>query len=174
MDKKACFEQIYKEYFKPMFLYALSFLTTEEDAEDVVQEIFTNLWQAGHFQDIHAPSLKTYLFRSVKNACLNRLKKKDILSERLEAIHEEVMEEEAQRLNEDLIREIEAEIEQLPTQTREVIRGVYFQNLKYQEIAERLGVSLNTVKSLQRYGMQHLRERFADRLDLFLMMLLVR
>lgn len=174
MDKKTRFEQIYKEYSKPMFLYAISFLTTEEDAEDVIQEIFMNLWQTGNFQDIHLPSLKTYLFRSVKNTCLNRLKKKDIISERLEMIHEEVMEEEALRLNDDLIREIEAEIECLPAQTREVIRGVYFHNLKYQEIAERLGVSLNTVKSLQRYGMQHLRNRFSDRLDLFLMMILVR
>ena len=174
MDKNTRFEEIYKEYFKPMFLYAISFLTAEEEAENVVQEIFMNLWKAGNFQNIHIPSLKTYLFRSVRNACLNRLKKKNIASERLEMIREEVILDEAERLNDDLISEIEAEIESLPTQTREVIRGVYFHNLKYQEIADRLNVSLNTVKSLQRYGMQHLRERFADRLDLFLMMILLR
>lgn len=41
-DKRVGFEQIYRDYSKPMFLYALSFLTSEEEAEDVIQEVFVN------------------------------------------------------------------------------------------------------------------------------------
>ena len=44
-DKRVGFEQIYRDYSKPMFLYALSFLTSEEEAEDVIQEVFVNFWK---------------------------------------------------------------------------------------------------------------------------------
>ena len=76
MDIKDRFEQIYKAYSKPMFLYALSFLISEEEAEDVIQEVFVNFWKDNTYQKIKNEVTKTYLFRSVKNNCLNRLKKK--------------------------------------------------------------------------------------------------
>lgn len=159
------FEDIYKQYSKPMFFYALSFLTSEEEAEDTVQEIFIHLWKEGAFRKIHAEALKTYLFRSVKNTCLNRLKKRTIVSDRLDILRGEVVENEVMLLNDDLIEEIIAEIGRLPRQTQEAIRNVYFRGMKYQEAAETQGVS---VKTLLKAGMQHLRERFADRWDLFL------
>ena len=80
------FEQVYREYSKPMFLYALSFLISEE--------VFINFWKDKTYQKIRSEVTKTYLFRSVKNSCLNRLKKKDILRDRLDVLREEVVEEE--------------------------------------------------------------------------------
>ena len=58
------FEQVYREYSKPMFLYALSFLISEEEAEDVIQEVFINFWKDKTYQKIRSEVTKTYLFRS--------------------------------------------------------------------------------------------------------------
>lgn len=168
------FENIYREYSKPMFFYALSYLTLEEEAEDVVQEIFINLWKDGTFRKIHKDALKTYLFRSVKNTCLNRMKKRTVISDRLDVLRGEVVENEVMLLNDALVEEIIAEIGRLPRQTQEAIRNVYFRSMKYQEAAEAQGVSLNTIKTLLKVGMQHLRERFADRWDLFLSVLVTK
>ena len=168
------FEDIYRQYSKPMFFYALSFLSSEEEAEDTIQEIFIHLWKEGTFRKIHVEALKTYLFRSVKNTCLNRLKKRTIISDRLDILRGEVIENEVMHLNDNLIEEIIAEIGRLPRQTREVIRNVYFRGMKYQEAAETQGVSLNTVKTLLKAGMQHLRKRFADRWDLFLAIMVTK
>lgn len=66
---KIKFEQIYRRYSKPMFLYALSFLVLEEEAEDVIQEVFVNFWKDDTFQKVSNEVTKTYLFRSVKNNC---------------------------------------------------------------------------------------------------------
>ena len=140
-DKRVGFEQIYRDYSKPMFLYALT---------------------------------KTYLFRSVKNNCLNRLKKKDVLRDRLDLLYGDVVEEEMMAWNDELIQEVETEITNMPEQTREIIRSVFFQDLKYQEVADQLGISINTVKTLLKNGMKHLREHFAGRGDLFLMVLFLR
>ena len=78
------------------------------------------------------------------------------------------------RSNDELIQEIETEISNMPEQTREIIQGVFFQGLKYQEVADQLGISINTVKTLLKNGMRHLRERFAERVDLFLIIVLIK
>ncbi|WP_018338901.1 RNA polymerase sigma-70 factor [Butyricimonas synergistica] len=168
------FEQIFKEFSKPMFLYALSFVTAEEEAEDVVQEVFVNFWKDKTYQKVRNEVMKTYLFRSVKNNCLNRLKKKDVQRGRLDLLREEVVEEEMMKLNDALIQEVESEIDRLPEQTREIIRGVFFREMKYQEVADLLGISINTVKTLLKNGIKHLRERFAERMDLFLIIMLIK
>ena len=148
--KKERFEHIYKEYSKPMYLYALSFLVSEEEAEDAI------------------------LFRSVKNNCLNRLKKKDVVRDRLDLFREDVAEEEMMMWNDELIQEVGTAIEEMPEQTREIIQSVFFREMKYQEVADYLGISINTVKTLLKNGMRHLRERFAERVDLFLIIVLIK
>ena len=173
-DKRVGFEQIYRDYSKPMFLYALSFLTSEEEAEDVIQEVFVNFWKDNTFQKVKGEVTKIYLFRSVKNNCLNRLKKKDVLRDRLDLLYEDVAEEEMMTWNDELIQEVETEITNMPEQTREIIQAVFFRDLKYQEVADQLGVSINTVKTLLKHGMKYLRERFSGRGDLFLLMVLVK
>ncbi|MFR7878857.1 MAG: sigma-70 family RNA polymerase sigma factor [Butyricimonas paravirosa] len=173
MDIKDRFEQIYKAYSKPMFLYALSFLISEEEAEDVIQEVFVNFWKDNTYQKIKNEVTKTYLFRSVKNNCLNRLKKKDVLWDRLDLLREDIVVEEMMNWNDELIQEVENEIANMPEQTREIIQAV-FSDLKYQEVADQLGVSINTVKTLLKHGMKYLRERFSGRGDLFLLMVLVK
>ena len=173
-DKRVGFEQIYRDYSKPMFLYALSFLTSEEEAEDVIQEVFVNFWKDETYRKVKGEVTKTYLFRSVKNNCLNRLKKKDVLRDRLDLLYGDVVEEEMMTWNDELIQEVETEITNMPEHTREIIRSVFFQDLKYQEVADQLGISINTVKTLLKNGMKHLREHFAGRGDLFLMVLFLR
>lgn len=59
-DKRVGFEQIYRDYSKPMFLYALSFLTSEEEAEDVIQEVFVNFWKDNTFQKVKGEVTKIY------------------------------------------------------------------------------------------------------------------
>ena len=174
INEKFRFEQIYKEYSKPMFLYAVSFLISEEEAEDVIQEVFINFWKDNTFQKIQSVVTKTYLFRSVKNNCLNRLKKKDVLQDWLDGLREEVVEEEMMTWNDTLIQEVETEIDRMPEQTKEIIRGVFFHEMKYQEVADQLGISINTVKTLLKNGMKHLRERFDERMDLFLVIALMK
>lgn len=174
VSKQEGFEDIYKEYAKPLFLYALSFLVSEEEAEDVIQEVFINFWKDDIYRKIKDEVTKTYLFRSVKNNCLNRLKKKDVLRDRLDLLREDVVEEEMMTWNDELIQEVETEIAEMPEQTRVIIQSVFFREMKYQEVADQLGISINMVKTLLKNGMRHLRERFVGRMDLFLVIALMK
>ena len=97
-----------------------------------------------------------------------------MLQDRLDVLREEVVEEEMMTWNDTLIQEVETEIDRMPEQTKEIIRGVFFHEMKYQEVADQLGISINTVKTLLKNGMKHLRERFDERMDLFLVIALMK
>lgn len=168
---KGKFEYIFREYARSLYLYALSFLVSEVDAEDVVQEVFINFWKENTYQKVSVGAVKTYLFRSVKNNCLNRLYKKDLQRDRLDLLSQDIAEEEFLRLNDQLVQEIRQKIEQMSPQTRDIIKAVFFEELKYQEVADRMGISVNTVKTLLKKGMSRLREQYASRIDLFLLFL---
>lgn len=177
LDNVTCevrFERFYRMYSKPLFLYALSFLIVEEDAEDIISEVFVNFWKSKAFEQIQDDAVKTYLFRSVKNACLNLLKKKCIHRDVLDECCEDVFEQEVMNWNDELILDIELEISVMPERTREIIYGVFFHGMKYQEVADRLGISINTVKTLLKNGIKHLKNCFSERMDLFLYILLVK
>lgn len=165
----AAFEQLFYLYHRPLFLYAISFFDYEEDAKDLVQDVFMKFWNDKSYKNIlNDKALKTYLFRSVRNACLNKLGKKDIIVKKVDVIATDVLEEGFSLYNEDLLEEIKLEILNLPEKTREVITSVFFNKLKYKEAAEELGISVNTVKSYLRSGVQHLRNKFSDKMEMFL------
>lgn len=168
------FEGIFHQYSRNLLLYALHYLPTREEAEDVVQEVFLNFWKTDTFDLLKEEALKTYLFRSVKNNCLNRLEKKDVMRNGVDILYDSVVEEESGTLNEELIRQIQETIEAMAPQTREIIKLIFWKGMKYQEAAGALGISVNTVKTLLKNGIRYLRDRFGDRVDLFLVMMLLR
>lgn len=67
------FKHLFETYFKKMTLFAEYFLLDRDEAEDIVQEIFVDLWNnaSGLFG---TTNLKSYLFVQVRNRCFNRLK----------------------------------------------------------------------------------------------------
>ncbi len=171
---KGRFEDFFRKYSKPMFLYALSFVSSEEEAEDIVQEIFMNFWKSESYLTIQDEAVKTYLFRSIRNNCLNKLGKKSVLRDTIDVLYEEAVEDEFGLLNDVLITEIREAIESMSPQTKEIITSVFYQGQKYQEVADRMGISINTVKTLLKNGMRYLRERFSGRLDIFLLFIIER
>lgn len=78
-------------------------------------------------------------------------------------LKQEIIEEETFLFDEKIIGEIKEELEQMPRQTRKIISLIFIQNVKYQEVADEMNISINTVKTLLRNGIKHLRNRFSDR-----------
>lgn len=167
------FEGIFHQYSRNLLLYALHYLPAREEVEDVVQEVFLNFWKTDAFDLLKGEALKTYLFRSVRNNCLNRLEKKDVMRNGVDLLYDSVAEEEAGALNEELIRQIQDTIETMAPQTREIIKLIFWKGMKYREAADALGISVNTVKTLLKNGIRHLRDRFGGRADLFLAAILI-
>ncbi len=144
------FESLFHEYYPGMCSYAESLVSKQEIAEEVVQDVFFNIWKNKSNLKI-VVSLKTYLFRSVFNNSmlyLRNAKRERSLNEKWISFQEN----ESDTITEDIeSREMNALIsytlQSLPERTQEIFRLSRFEGLKYREIATRLSISVKTVEA---------------------------
>ncbi|MFV0590296.1 MAG: RNA polymerase sigma-70 factor [Draconibacterium sp.] len=161
--------RLYDLYYKPLCIFALKFVDSIEQAEDIVQNTFINFWNTRSFDNIHS-GLKSYLFRAVRNNSLyfireeSKLRFEDIDNHVRQHIEDELPEDELKELKEKLFKQIE----QLPPKGRDIFKAIVFNDMKYREVAELYGISINTVKTQYSRSLSKLRESFDILILLFL------
>lgn len=157
------FESYYKEHYKFFYLAACQYLGDSGAAQEAVNDIFVRLWQDADKIAIQS-SLRSYLYRSVVNRCLNELdKSKRDRRQQQEAVRrmDTAVEWKEMEDNELKLRLFQA-IDQLPEQCRKVFRMSRFEELKQQDIADRLGISIKTVKNHITHALQQLHKVLAE------------
>ena len=157
-------ELLFKEYYKPLVVWAATFLHDTQRAEDVVQDFFVKLWEKSLMDKLLPDTLKSYLFTSVRNLSLNQIDKIDPLARACDVARYESPWEEYDSFEDEVFRRVEVEIGKLPPRTQEIIRCVYLKGMKYKEVAEELGISVATVNSLLVKALKALRQQ-ADNKD---------
>lgn len=154
-------EALFQEFYPSMCIVATKFIADETAAEDIVQEAFIKLWEKRNaYQDI--PSLKTFLYVSVKNLCFNHIRDRKVTidytspeAEKQEAIFKDLLiEEEAYRIIEDAVNA-------LPPQSARIVK-MYLDGKQNKEIAEILNISVNSVKTLKYNALNSLRTILKD------------
>jgi len=172
-DKKT-FEIVFKEYYQALCRYATPILKDNDEAEEVVQNVFYTIWQRREKIEINT-SLKAYLYRAVHNDCLNKLKHFKVRAEYAGTIqHDYTMptnEPSHGLITKELSGQIQKAIDDLPAQCAEVFRLSRFEHMKYQEIAECLGISIKTVENHMGKALRILREKLKDYLPLVMWLL---
>lgn len=156
----------FEGFYPSVCVYAIKFLKQSDVAEDIAQDAFVQFWKIrDHFTSIL--KIRAFIYTTVRNACINYLKQKktreDILARSSlveEASYELLIEEETYRL-------LDAAIQQLPDRTREIIL-LALQGRNNPEIAEILGVSLNTIKTLKKNAYVDLRHMLSNQTYLLL------
>jgi len=167
-------EAVFRRYYPKLCYFAFKIIENKASSEDVVQDVFLR-FQDRLPQFNSETALGSFLYLSVKNACLNILRHRTVEA-KYEASVAFSSEKEAPFI-ENLIRaevygEIHQAIQSLPAGCRTVINFAYFEGLKNEEIANRLQVSVNTVKTQKQRGLQLLRLRLGpDAFFLFLTLL---
>jgi len=157
------FEYFYKQQFKFFYLAACKYLENTGAAQEVVNDVFLRLWQDADRLVIKS-SLKSYLYRAVVNRCLNELdKSKRDRRQHIEAVRrmDDKVEWKEMEDNELKLRLYEA-IDRLPEQCGKVFRISRFEGLRQQEIADRLGISIKTVKNHITLALQRLQKVLDD------------
>jgi len=171
---ESAFEVVFRELFQPLVHYAMRFLKEQEASEEVVQEAFFAIWEKRSTLDIHT-SLKSYLYRSVHNRCLNLIKHIGIREDYKVWNEQEREGQEAQFEGElgatELQLRINTAIEALPPERQKVFRMSRFEGLKYQEIADQLNISVKTVENQMGKALKALRASLADYLPAILLLI---
>lgn len=158
---KSNFKQIFEQYFAGLVGFANSYVDDVSLSEDLVQEVFVTLWEKqDEYQNIQA--LKVYLYRAVRNKCLNYIKHEQVKKNYQKEVLPKLETEEFfldQVLSEEVSRMLYKFIEELPTQRQQIIRYSLL-GLKNPEIADIMGIKINTVKSHKLNAYKQLREKF--------------
>ncbi|TGV03615.1 RNA polymerase sigma-70 factor [Flavivirga rizhaonensis] len=158
------FEKIFNRLYSPLCLFANKYVNDVNYSEDIVQEVFVKAWEKGlYFEDLD--KAKGFFYVAVKNASLNFLKShysKSVKAHPPENL--EILQTENYFIKETVILEasalVEKAIEALPPKCREVMK-LSFEGLTNQEIANKLGISFETVKSYKSDAYKKLRKDLA-------------
>ena len=169
------FETIFRKHYQALCNYANGILKDMDDAEEVVQSIFTKFWEQREGIEINV-SLKSYLYRAVHNTCLNRLKHlkiQEVHKQYVGNYYEENHDSATEMMDKsELENRIADALEKLPEQCRLIFKMSRFEELKYQEIANRLGLSIKTIENQIGKALRIMRTELADYLPVMLILLL--
>ncbi|WP_111596953.1 RNA polymerase sigma-70 factor [Chitinophaga skermanii] len=162
----SAFNAFFVEHYKPLCFFATQLLANTGEAEDIVKDAFVKLWHKKADFD-HPKSIKSFLYTTTRNACLNylrHLKVHDHFQAEMQYLDENKRDELVlqQMIRTELMASIYKAIEALPEKRQQVFKMVYMEGLKLDEIAEKLGISVFTVKEHKAKALAQLRLQFTD------------
>jgi RNA polymerase sigma-70 factor (family 1) len=158
------FETLFRLYFRPLCSHAVRFVYTREVAEDIVGEVFYQLWKSGSYATVQH-SYRTYLYAAVRHRAFNYLRDEltgNRTATSLDDLGDTGQDETPQTLIEydETFQRVEKVIQELPPQCQRIFLMSRFENRKNQEIADELGLALKTVEAHMARALQQLRRVF--------------
>lgn len=152
-------EDIFRRYYRPLCLYALHYLHDIDSVEDIVQDCFTELWQRQN-TGYTLTDTKSYLYTMVRNRCFHALKTENPVDTNINPaeLEYQLADEEDYEKRSFIEARLWTAIDALPERCREALLLCKRDGLKYEEIAARQGVSVNTVKNQVSKALRTLKE----------------
>ncbi len=159
---------LFRKYYANLLFYATR-IVGEEEAEDVVQDVFVELWNRKDAVTV-GDQIQAFLYRAVYTRALNVLKHRDVKNS-YEAvvldIHKKRIEyyqpdsnDVVKRIEDrELRRELSEAINELPNKCKMVFKLSYLHDMKNKDIAETMGISLRTVEAHMYKALKFLRDR---------------
>jgi len=150
-DDRNAFRSLYDRYSRKIYFFALGYLGSKDEAEELVQSVFVNVWENRESLD-PALSVKNYIYKAAVNYIYNYLKKKAIRARFIESVI--VRGEEQSNLTyeevffHDLENAVNSVVSSLPTQQQKIFRLSRYEGLPDKEIAKKLDISVRTVENM--------------------------
>ncbi len=169
-DLKA-FEMLYDEHYESLCHYAQGFVFDLDTSREIVQDVFVRIWEK-RAALLGEESLKSYLYRSVHNQCLDHLKHLNVALEYEKMRIREIQETGYNSfraedhpldglINKEIRDAIHSAIENLPEKCREVFELSRFEGLKYREISKALNISVKTVETQMSRAIKSLKKQLS-------------
>lgn len=161
-------EILFKTYHRQLWIFANQILKDADAAEDIVQEVFTKIWERRERLQIDT-SLKAYLYTATKNTALNKIKSESRISWLDESFEENESLTENNTIGlieaKSLEQKINFIIESLPNKCGLIFKMSRFENMSYKEIAEALQLSVKTVENQMSKALMILRKNLKNYLS---------
>ena len=149
------YEVVFKKYYQPLVMFVVRHVGNEDVAKDIVQDIFFKLFESSHSLPDNF-QLKSWFYRVARNAAVDYLRHLQV-EDSIPDIDEEI--------DEQVYAKVNLAIESLPEQCRLIIKLNVLEGKKYQEIAEELGITINTIRTQVSRGYKKLRDILSEEVD---------
>ncbi len=158
------FEILFRENYTKAYYLALRILHDEEASKDVVSDSFELVWRK--LQGCEVDNMSSYLLTTVRNVCLDYIRKQDIRNRYVQASMQmaELMSNNLDRMNvrEEKIQAIMQALEELTPRTQQIVRLCYVEHKKYREVAAELDISESAVKKHIMQALSYMRQKFKN------------
>ncbi|NIG54112.1 RNA polymerase sigma factor [Chitinophaga sp. Cy-1792] len=148
-DFKA-FEAIFNAWWEELFVYAARVLESQADAQDLVQDLFTSIWERRDHLELQT-DIQYYLFSAIRKLILRRFRDQGLKEKHLEKFIEysdlRTALSQVSIEQKDLLRHFHNDLRQLPEKERQVFEWYHFDELSIREIAARSGTAEQTVRN---------------------------
>lgn len=166
-------DRIYKEFWNPLYIYAYKITKDHNQTQDIIQEVFIDLWK--RYDSVDIKHIKAYLYKAVKYKSLKFLNTRNLSIDELEFAYSAFCEqdlltpEQKAEFKENLLLQVQQVSKELiPRKCYEVFYMRFYNGKSYLEIAELLNISENTVKNHISKALHILRENIPYSLELFI------
>jgi len=161
-DNEVSFEEIYRQYWSKLYIYAFNVLRERELCEDIVQEVFIDLW--GKKEVVEISDLSSYLYQSVKYQIFNHFRRSKYKKQLLMRFDLANVQDETEEVydKQEVMARIKNVISKLPKRRRIIFEMSKNEGLSNNEISEKLGISLQTVKNQISESLKFIRKSLSD------------
>ncbi len=170
---QAALETLFRTYYERLCNYANTMLNDGDESEEIVQQLFIQIWEKRASMNI-SNSIQAYLHKAVRNSCLNKIKHnkvKRLHAEEVTALANHSEPSSSISLQNELQDQIKKAIESLPEQCRIIFKLSRFEELKYSEIADQMGLSIKTIENQMGKALRIMREKLKDYLVIIIMLM---
>jgi RNA polymerase sigma-70 factor (ECF subfamily) len=159
------FDALYRKYNKKLYKFGYSILKSTEEAENLIQDVFLNLWENRHKVEKNS-SIKSYVFTITYNSAISIIRKKARESQFIEYL-KTLQDINVEPVNveleyNELTSKLDEIINELPRRQKEVYLLHKVEGLKYNEIAERLNISVNTIENHMSHALKTIRKKLGN------------
>ena len=153
----SAYDALFAKYYPALCLNAFFFLKDDQDAKDIVQALFIDIWEKKLYLFFHR-DVKGYLYRAVKNRCLNHMDKQKNMQKRHEVfsglhVHDQILEDNTA----EHYSQLQKGLSTMAAQKRKALEMIYIKGSRYQEAADEMGISINSFKTHLKSGLKILR-----------------
>lgn len=162
MEEETEFDEIFRLHYSQLFIFAMQYINNKEECYDIVSSAYEYVWT--NFRKMERSTIKNYLYTLVKSKCIDYLRHCNTHENHIQAYLKLCQEENESNIEtEERINRIYTLMKTMPEQTRKILEACYLDQKRYQEVAEELNISTNTVKKHIMKALQLLRQEFAKK-----------
>jgi len=169
-------KELFNEHYRRLVYFSTQFIGDKAAAEDIVQDSFVKFWNNFDSINLNGTSIKSFLYTSVKNASFNSIRHTKIAQQHIMLQDGNPVEEAVinAMIRSEVLDELYKALESLPYSCQQISRMGYIEGKKNYEIADELGISINTVKTQKQRALKLLRLKLSPEMFIALILLAQR